>query len=212
MPASTRDSAPSMSEQSQPKLTKAPTERPQTLADTGLGSFDMSMGTVPENWVEAQHESPTAEGDSGAFTNKSARFNTIPTGHQSTFIENVAALGASFVTGSLWYICEVLNLYRGPWIAVALGAVIALAVRFAGNSGPSYRAVLTVASYLLTLLLVLILITHRELTDIYGGVSEFQSYEQTLVRTRLQDPTHLVAYGLGGFLAAQIAYVHRPNR
>ncbi len=186
-------------------------DRPETLAETGVGTFDMSMDTVPGRWHDAQLDSPfdhTADG----FTNRSNRFNTIPTGQQSSFIGNVAAIGSSFVTGSVWYLCEVLDVYRGPWAAVAMGVVIAIAVRLAGGSlGPSYRAALTVASYLLTLLLMLILITHRELTDIYGGIDGFQVYEQTLVRTRLQDPGHLIAYGFGGFIASQIAYLHRPT-
>ncbi len=200
-----------MSEQTDQNPTATDDGRPETLAETGIGSFDMSMETVPDGWVDAEAESPVSMLDHG-FTNRSNRFGSIPTGHQSSFIGNVAALGSSFITGSLWYLSEVLDLYRGPWIAVAMGAIIALAVRFAGGSlAPSYRAVLTVASYLLTLLLLLILITHRELTDIYGGVDEFQVYEQTLVRTRLQDPTHLMAYGLGGFVASQIAYLHRAT-
>lgn len=201
-----------MSEPTQLNTPTSADDRPESLAETGVGSFDMSLETVPGGWRDAQLESPIDQIDDG-FTNRSGRFGTIPTGQQSSFIGNVAALGASFVTGTLWYLCEVLDLYRGPWVAVAMGAVIALAVRLAGGSlGPSYRAVLSVASYLLTLLLLLMLITHRELTDIYGGIAEFQSYEQTLVRTRLQDPTHLIAYGFGGFVAAQIAYLHRPTR
>lgn len=200
-----------MSEQSQQKLSTNDDGRPENLVATGIGQFDMSMDTVPDGWVDAQIDSPSDPSDVG-LVNRSARFAAIPTGQQSSFIGNISAFGASLISGTVWYLCEVFELYRGPWIAVAMGAAIAFAVRIAGGSGPAYRAVFTVASYLLTLLMVLMLITHRELTDVYGGVSEFQSYEQTLVRTRLQDPVHLFAYGLGGFVASQIAYLHRPNR
>ena len=196
--------------ESQQQLSSEATDEPKTLAETALGSFDMSVGSVPEDWVQAEEESPI--GDDATWTNKSARFGKIPTGRQSTFQQNIAATAASFIMGSLWYVTSVLELYSGPWIAAAMGAVIGLAVRLASPGGPPSRAAVSVAGYLITLLVVLILVSHRELSVLYGGVDQFQSYEQTLVRTRLQDPLHLAAYGLGGFLAFVIPYGVRLRR
>lgn len=175
------------------------------------GQFDLSMDRVPAHWKEAQADSPTAamavEGP-----NPNARFSAIPAKHGSSFIPNAVALGASFVSGAAWFVVEFFEVYQGPWIAVLVGAVIATFIRMAADTEPAYNAVLAVGAYLLTLLVVLIFVTHQELTDIYGSVGDFQIYEQTLVRTRLQDPVHLLAYGLGAVVASQIAYRQMPKR
>lgn len=199
-----------MSDLSQPQTS--------TLDDSPLGGdesandrYDMSIGAVPDGWVEAQIESPIGTGDCTAMP-RSARFATIPTGTESSYIANVTALGAAFITGTLWYMAYIFNIYDGPWIAPVVAAVIALAVTFAGGADRTYRSALCVTFYLLTLLVVLLLITHQQLLEVYGTASGLRNYEQALVRTRLQDPLHLVAYGLGGFLAVQINFLQRSSR
>ena len=40
--------------ESQQQLSSEATDEPKTLAETALGSFDMSVGSVPEDWVQAE--------------------------------------------------------------------------------------------------------------------------------------------------------------
>lgn len=169
-------------------------------------SLDMSMGTVPQEWHNAQDQAPTQYGDYGAIS-RAARFDVIPTGpRESTFVANAAAVAASLMSGTTWYLMDVVGIYSGPWLAPLVGLAIALTIRIASNAEAAYRAVLSVASYLLTLMVILIVLTHRDLTEIYQSIDNFQVYETTLVRTRLQDPLHVGAYFLGAFLSAQIGY------
>ena len=90
--------------------------------------------------------------------------------------------------------------------------MIALTVNLAGGADRTYRAALSVTFYLMTLLIVLLMITHRQLVEVYGSAGGFQNYEDNLVRTRLQDPVHMVAYGLGALLAVQISFLRRPGQ
>lgn len=185
-----------------------PASTPTGTAGGGLSgdSLDMSMGTVPQDWVDAQEEAPIPYGEYEMLS-RAARFDVIPTGsREGSFVANATAAAASLVCGASWYLMDVAGVYSGPWLAPAVGLAIALAVRITSSAEAAYRAVVSVASYLLTLIVILVLLTHRDLTSIYDSIESFQVYESTLVRTRLQDPVHIGAYLLGAFLAAQLGY------
>lgn len=178
-------------------------ERPASLDE----ALDMSMSSVPQTWVDAEEEAPIPYGEYAALSS-TVRFNVIPTGRrESPFVANAAAVGASLVCGTAWYLMDVFDLYSGPWLAPVTGAAIAIAVRMSSRAEPAYRAVVSVASYLLSLMVVLFLLTHRDLAQIYDSIDSFQVYESTLVRNRLQDPLHIAAYLCGAVLAAQIGHM-----
>lgn len=177
-------------------------ERPESLDD----ALDMSMRSVPQTWVDAQEDAPIPYGEYAALSS-AARFSVIPVGRrESAFVANAAALTASLICGTGWYLMDLFGLYSGPWLAPVTGAGIALTIRLTSRTEAAYRALVSVASYLLTLMVVLFLLTHRDLALIYDSVESFQVYENTLVRTRLQDPLHIAAYLSGAVLAAQIGY------
>ena len=56
---------------------------------------------------------------------------------------------------------------------------------------PTDRWLDTVTYLCWSLLIVLILLTHRDLVAIYGAIDDLRIYEQSIVRSRLQDPLHL---------------------
>ena len=182
-----------------------PPSGPQAGGATA-GTYDLSIDGVPDHWVEAQQQSPIGAGDSRPIKH-SAHFSVIPRRRESPFVANVAALAGAFLGGATWYFTDLLELYRGPWAAVAVGAFIAVIVRLTSRALPAYRSAIAVAAYLLTLLLVLILITHRDLSAIYGDAGTLAAYEDTLIRTRFQDLGHLLAYGLGALGAVVISVV-----
>ncbi|MGH1492406.1 MAG: hypothetical protein ACRBK7_23965 [Acidimicrobiales bacterium] len=195
------------------KQTVAAAGRADGSNDAGGGDspYNMSMDHVPAGWVEAQSASPISGFDSDPL-DRAARFSAVPTGQESTFIPNIAALGASFVGGISWFLAESQGIYNGPWLAVVVGAFIALAIRATAIGQPPYRAILALSAYLLTLLLVLVAVTHRDLTAVYGSGYTLQEYEETLIRTRFQDLGHLLAYGLGAVVASVTAYTGRSRR
>ena len=112
------------------KQTVAAAGRADGGNDAGGGDspYNMSMDHVPAGWVEAQSASPIAGFDSEPL-NRAARFSAVPTGQESTFIPNIAALGASFIGGISWFLAESQGVYNGPWLAIVVGAFIALAIR-----------------------------------------------------------------------------------
>lgn len=186
-------------------------EETSGAGSTADNRFDVSMETVPEGWVEAQSASPVGLAAINSLA-RSPRFATIPTPSESPYVANVTALGASFITGTVWYLVALFDVYDGPWIATLAAAIISLAVQLAGGADRTYRAALSVTFYLITLLIVLLMITHRQLIDVYGTAGGFRNYEDVLVRTRLQNPVHMLAYGLGALLSVQISFFHRPGR
>lgn len=190
-------------------MTDNPSTPPPAGGNAGgatAGAYDLSIDGIPKHWVEAQDQSPIGGGDFRPIK-QSAHLSVIPRRRESPFVANVAALAGAFLGGAAWYFADLLELYRGPWAAVAVGALIAVVVRLTSSAAPAYRAAIAVAGYLLTLLVVLILITHRDLTAIYGDTGTLDAYEDTLIRTRLQDLGHLVAYGLGALASVVITVV-----
>ncbi len=188
-----------------------PTGQGPPAAEVENDFFNMSMDHVPQGWVEAQQASPLANTEM-AQIERNTRFQSLPTRHQSPFIPNVIAMAAAFITGATWYFAEILNLYRGPWSTVGIGVVIGLAVRLSGMNQPPYRAFLALSSYLLTVLIVLILITRRDLSALYGGGYGLREYEEALMRTRVRDALRLATFALGAILATQVAYFARSGR
>lgn len=189
----------------------SPDPDPEPEPDLDPNPYDFSMEHVPADWVEAQLESPLGKGDPRPLSS-AARFSSIPTRAESTFIPNIVALGASFIGGTAWYFIEILSLYRGPWLAVGVGAFIALAVRLTGMGEQTYRAVVSVSAYLLTTFAALVLITYRDLSTIYGSGYNFSEFEDAVVATRIENLSSLLALLLGGLVAGSIGFLRRGQR
>lgn len=169
--------------------------------------LNMSMSGVPNQWVAAQQESPIPYEEYEVLTG-SASLGRIPLGGaDTTFVANTTAVGAALVGGFGWYLLDVADIYAGPWVAPLVALIIGLAVRLASDVESAYKAVVSMAAYLLTLMVLLLALTHRDLTQIYDSIDSFQVYETTLIRTRLQDPLHISAYLIGAVVAVQTAYL-----
>ncbi len=194
-----------MSDQSPPSPHwPEPTEAsPDTVLEPGQ---TVSVADAPEGWVDAEQHAPAAGTPLTQIRRRTKR-STVPVRHEGTFVANVVAAATGFVSAAGWYFLDVLDLYEGPWTPVLIALIIAGPVRFFSKANPTHRSVVSTLSYLLVLLIVLILLTHRDLVSIYGAIDDYSIYEQSIVRSRLQDPLHLAAYGIGGILAALIPQV-----
>lgn len=185
----------------------SPQPRPEP-SDQGPGAVlqpghTVSLDDAPEGWVTAEQHAPAAGTPQKKPRNRAKR-STVPIRREGTFVANAVAAAAGFVSAATWYFLDVLDLYEGPWTPVLIAIAIAGPVRFFSKANPTHRSVVSTLSYLLVLLIVLILLTHRDLVSIYGAIDDYSIYEQSIVRSRLQDPLHLAAYGIGGILAAII--------
>lgn len=183
-------------------------DRPEAKSPLGE-AFDVSIDTVPDEWVEAEAASPIPY-DEYTSISQPGRVDTVPTGNrEGVFVANVAAFIAAMLAGGLWYAVDVLDVYSGPWPAILVAAIIGLAVQRTSKVMSAYGSVVSVAFYLLTLVAVLFALTHRDLVLVYGEVTDLSLYEDTLVRTRLRKPLHIVAYVLGIGVAAQMSFLQR---
>lgn len=172
------------------------------------GTIAVGLNDVPSTWVDAERSAPHGGRlDGPRRQRRHGRVPAIPMRQEGPLLANLAALAVGLVAGSLWYAGAVLDVYRGPWIAVGAGALIGLVVRQASRANPPHRALVAAVAYLLVLLVVTILLTHHDLIVLYGDGGTYSSYERSVVRHRLQDPVHLSAYGLGGLLAAVVPTV-----
>ena len=181
---------------------------PQAIDSPGANNgLDLSRDQTPPEWLAAEQDSP--QGDDRPLTRTSAR--VAPKGERaSVFTSTISALAAALIGGIAWYWIEITGIYQGPWIAVALGLLMAVVVRIgSGGHESSYLGAVAVVGYLLTLLAVLLLITRRELLDVYGTIDGLQQYEDRLLSTRLRDPIHLLAYALGAFVTFQVTHLLR---
>ena len=89
--------------------------------------FDFSIRSAPETWREAAVDAP--EGDPDPIRRKRV-VGELPIRYEIDAVTaSIAAFAISIVTGAGWYLLEVQNGAASPWIALALGAVIAIAVR-----------------------------------------------------------------------------------
>ncbi len=168
----------------------------------------VSVDDAPGHWVEAEREAPSPVVGL-PFRPGRSRIAAIPVRSEGSFVANTVGAASGFIAGSIWYSLDLLGLYEGPWAPVAVAACIALSIRLFSRALPRERSVASIVTYLLVLLIVLILTTHRDLVAIYGEIGDYRAYEQSVVRSRLQDPLHLVAYGLGGLVAAVVPVVGR---
>lgn len=161
----------------------------------------VSVDDVPTDWRAAEQLAP-ASGRPMPTSLRQAKRATIPIRREGTFVANAVGAATGFVAASAWYLLDSLGIYQGPWTPVLAALVIGASIRSFSRANPTHRAVVSTLAYLLVLLSVLILLTHRDLVTVYGAIDDYRIYERSIVRSRLQDPLHLAAYGIGGILAA----------
>ncbi len=162
---------------------------------------DAEIKKTPREWFEAEAESPSDE--SGEWAESRVAMAVVPSGLRGSpfSIIGSATVGA-FVGANAWYWSELSDLIRSPWVAVPLGAFIALTTRIGGGGRDTgFRAGTAVAIYFVALTGVLMGLTYNALIDVYGYVESYAQFEQSLLRARLQQSEHLVAYVIGAAAA-----------
>ncbi len=160
----------------------------------------VTVADVPTGWVEAERLAPTPV-SGGPVRRGRSGLAAVPMRREGGFVANAVAAASGFVAGAAWYTADRIDLYDGPWAPVAVALVVAAAVRLFSHAHPTHKAIVTVVTYLVVVLAVLLALTHGDLVSVYGRIDDYRTYEQSLMRSRLEDPLHLLGYGLGGLLA-----------
>jgi hypothetical protein len=171
-------------------------------------TYDFGLRTAPDHWQEAALEAP--EGDPTPLRRK-RHVGTLPVSNQMDFVTSfLAALCMAAVCGTAWYLIETNHAVRYPWLAVALGALLAVAVRLGGGRDHAEtRAVMSVVFYLATLLIVAYLVERWYHIALWGPGSTLVGGERGLVRHRLTEPVTLAAWCLGLVATVQLSYLLR---
>ncbi len=174
--------------------------KPQQHADPAAADAedrDLSMRTTPKEWFEAERDSP----QDPAWAKQRVKVNhtvaPIPRKVNATTLF-LSGLVAILITGAAWSAAELLGLFESPWLTIPAGLLIALIVRAGcGREDPGGRATVGGIAYLITLLIVLGLLTRREIFEIYGNTADVVILEQNLFRRRFTGVDQLAAYVLG---------------
>lgn len=184
-----------------PSATGGPPDGAVDPARQGLAPLQVTLDDAPDRWIEAARHAPAPE-PAGNWPRGQTRIAVVPVRREGAFVAGTVAAATGFVAGAAWYLADLVGLDAGPWAPLAVALAIGLAVRVSSQAHPSDRSLVSIVTYLIVLLTVLVLSTHRDLVAIYGQVEDYRTYEQSLVRGRLQDPVRLAAYTVGGLVAA----------
>jgi hypothetical protein len=166
--------------------------------------LDFSASTAPDSWYEAAAQAP--QGAERPVTSSSF----LPTLPSSRGVDLAMAclttLAMSVACGYAWYQIDTTQMVRSPWLAVALGVMIAVAVRLGGGRRDrETRAALAGLFYVVTLLSVAFLATRHSYVDLYGSSPSLVSFEEELFRSRFSDPWTVVAWFAGAVTAVKLS-------
>ena len=161
--------------------------------------FDFSTKTIPDSWAEAAAEAPAGDGQGPSPTSGSPAI-APPRTSLDVFTACMAVAATSILGGVAWYILQQ-NGVTTPWLAVALGAMMAVAVRVGGGEDAQTRGVLALFFYVLTASVTIFFITRASYQDLYGSTPNLRQLEQELVFNWFTTRTALAAWLGGAFMA-----------
>jgi hypothetical protein len=178
-------------------------EAKETLVDTDH-ELDFSASSAPESWYEAAALAP--KGDDRPWS-RPGPITTMPSGRSIDLpMAALTALAMSIVGGCAWYAVDSAGVVTTPWLAVVLGAMIAIGVRL-GGGGHDREAGAALAGlfYAVTLLVVNFLAARHSYLDLYGPSSNLVAFEQEVIRSRLTNPWAILAWFSGAAVTVKLS-------
>ncbi len=164
---------------------------------------DFTQIAVPQSWLDAADESPSPEGLAYHGQPDPVSRPVLTVDGLELFTGLFATLGTAMVVGYAWFLLHTQDVVTSPWIAVAVGVILALAFRLsAGKAERPTRIVVSVASYVATALVVVLLITSHNYRELYGSRPSLAELEQELLYSRLIGLRSWAAWGVGAVAAA----------
>lgn len=161
---------------------------------------DISIRSTPEEWLEAERQSP--QDGSFSIVDVQRRFRLLPSGPRAdSFSVIFGCLLGAILAGGLWYVGEAVESLNANWVSVAVGVMLAVLLRVTSGRLPgSLRAGVALSVYLVVALLAAFVWARIEVTDVYGEMATAANYEHNL-QTRFTDPIRLLAYVVGAAAA-----------
>ena len=172
--------------------------------------FDLSSEGIPSSWHDAAANAP--KGTKGPLR-KAGPVRLMPTSASlDLFTAILVATVTCMIGGYLWYELESTSGELHPWSALALGAAIALAVRFGGgHHDHQLRAVVSLAVYVAGLTVVLFILGRANYIELYGTTPDFLDFEQHLYHSRLANVLSVMAWVSGALSTVVLSYLTRKR-
>ena len=128
------------------------------------------------------------------------------------FTATLVATVASLVIGYAWYEMEQATGRFNPWVALVLGAAIALAVRSGGGRRDHQaRAMLSLVIYVIGLTVMLFILGRANYIELYGSSPDFLDFEQHLYHSRLASPMSVIAWLSGALATVTLSFLTRKQ-
>lgn len=170
--------------------------------------FDLSTEGIPSSWHDAAANAP--KGRKGPLK-KAGPVRLMPDARSlDLFTAVLVAIVTCMIGDYLWYELESTSGELHPWSALALGAAIALAVRFGGgDSDHQLRAIVSLGIYLVGLTVVLFILGRANYIALYGNTPDFLDFEQHLYHSRLANFESVGAWLCGALATVGLSYLTR---
>lgn len=160
-------------------------------------NFDFSVRSVPDAWSDAAKEAP--QGTPGPLIDRGVGRHRLPSGIRPDLITGtLTGLAMTVISGAAWFALDVGGIYRGPWLAVLLGFLIAVSVRLgAGPAGPEQRATVGGVLYLVAVVATTYFIVRENYANLYRRDPSETQIETIFTDEYLSDPLTVLAWVLG---------------
>ncbi len=164
------------------------------MADSNL---QFSVRDIPESWTEAAAEGP--EATPGPLVDRRQSGRRLPSGAKPDLVTGMlTGIAMTVISGAAWFSINLSGSYRGPWLAVLLGALVAISVRLgAGPAGPEMRLTVGAALYIISLVSTTFVIIRGNYIALYGRAPTFGQTEDILTMDYLTEPVVVAAWLLG---------------
>lgn len=158
---------------------------------------NFSVRTVPESWRAAAAEAPKAE--PGPLVDRSRRGQRLPTGLRPDIVTGtLTGIAMAVISGAAWYSLSVGAIYRGPWLAVLMGILVAVSVRLgAGPAGPEMRMTAGATLYVLSVIVTHYFIARQDHITLFREQPSAAQVEDILTSQYLSEPVVIVAWIVG---------------
>jgi hypothetical protein len=159
--------------------------------------FNFSVRNVPESWSEAAADAPRAE--PGPLVDRGRRSQRLPTGLRPDIVTGtLSGIAMAVISGAAWYSLSVGGIYRGPWLAMLMGLLIAVSVRLgAGPAGPEMRITAGAPLYVLSVIVTHYFVARQDHMSLFRDAPSAAQVEDILTRDYLSSPMVIVAWIAG---------------
>ncbi len=171
-----------------------------------------SVRDIPESWVDAAAEGPV--GSPGPLVERRRSGRRLPTGAKPDLVTGaLTGIAMTVISGAAWFTVDLSGTYTGPWLAVLLGVLVAIAVRLgSGPAGPEMRMTVGAALYIAGVLATTAVIVRTTYTNLYGRAPSAGQIEDIITSDYVTRPLVVLAWVTGLAVMAWTSFTLKKFR